>query len=267
MSKFDPKRHRLPIFSADGILLVDKPKEWTSFDVVNFVRSRFNVPKVGHCGTLDPAATGLLVLVLGRFTRMSAQLSGADKTYEATLRLGIETDSGDLDGAVIRESDYRAVTGERLRAIMAGFVGDRLQVPPMVSAVKLGGRKLYDLARAGVEVEREPKPITIHAIDITRTAIPDCDFTVCCSKGTYIRTLAEEIGREAGCGAVLAGLRRIRSGRFELADAVTVETLKTWEQADLEAYVERFLREKTALPEGVEPALKWRGQDDQSAGK
>ena len=247
MRKFDPKRHRLPIFSASGILLVDKPKEWTSFDVVNFVRARFNVPKVGHCGTLDPAATGLLVLVLGSFTRASGQLSGAVKTYEATLLLGTETDSEDMDGAVIRESDYSQVDEGRLREIMAGFVGEQLQVPPMVSAVKQGGKKLYELARAGVEVDREPKPIAIHAIDIARVAIPYCDFTVRCSKGTYIRTLAADIGRRAGCGAVLYQLRRIQSGVFELADAVTVDTLKTWEQADLEVHVRKFLHEKAQL--------------------
>ena len=246
MRRFDPKRHRLPIFDRDGILLVDKPKEWTSFDVVNFVRARFNVPKVGHCGTLDPAATGLLVLVLGRFTRMSAQLSGDDKTYEATLMLGTETDSEDMDGKVIRQGDYSMVDEAALRATLAGFVGDGFQIPPMVSAVKKDGKKLYELARAGVEVEREPKPITIHALEVTRVELPYCDFTVRCSKGTYIRTLAADVGRKLGCGAVLYALRRTQCGRFSLADAVTVETLKTWEQAELKEYTTRFLAEAGA---------------------
>jgi len=240
MRRFDPKRHRLPIFDRDGILLVDKPKEWTSFDVVNFVRARFNVPKVGHCGTLDPAATGLLVLVLGRFTRMSAQLSGNDKTYEATLLLGTETDSEDMDGTVIRQSDYSAVDEAALRAALEGFIGEGFQIPPMVSAVKKDGKKLYELARSGVEIEREPKPITIHSLEVTRVALPYCDFTVRCSKGTYIRTLAADAGRKLGCGAVLYALRRIQSGKFSVADAVTVETLKTWEQNDLSEHLQRF---------------------------
>ena len=156
MKKFDPKRHRLPIFGSDGILLVDKPATWTSFDVVNFVRARFNIPKVGHCGTLDPAATGLLVLVLGKFTRISGALSGVDKVYEATLRLGLETDSEDMDGKIIRESDYSHVTAEALQAAVASFQGKSMQVPPMVSALKKDGKKLYELARSGVEVERDP---------------------------------------------------------------------------------------------------------------
>lgn len=240
MRRFDPKHHRLPVFERDGILLVDKPKEWTSFDVVNFVRARFNVPKVGHCGTLDPAATGLLVLVLGRFTRMSAQLSGDDKTYEATLMLGTETDSEDMDGNVVRESDYSSVTEAELRATLAGFIGDGFQIPPMVSAVKKDGKKLYELARAGVEIEREPKPITIRSLEVTRVELPYCDFTVCCSKGTYVRTLAADAGRKLGCGAVLYALRRTRCGRFSLADAVTVETLKTWEQGELDAHLSRY---------------------------
>ena len=247
MRRFDPKRHRLPVFSADGILLVDKPKEWTSFDVVNFVRARFNVPKVGHCGTLDPAATGLLVLVLGRFTRMSAQLSGEDKTYRATLMLGTETDSEDMDGAVIRESDWSTVSEERLREVLAGFVGDQMQTPPMVSAVKKDGKKLYELARNGVEVEREPRPVTIYSLTAERVELPYCDFTVHCSKGTYVRTLAADAGRKLGCGAVLYSLRRLQSGPFRLEEAVTVETLKTWEQEDLKRHLEDFFVHKAAM--------------------
>ena len=241
MRKFDPKRHRLPIFGSDGILLVDKPATWTSFDVVNFVRARFNIPKVGHCGTLDPAATGLLVLVLGKFTRISNSLSGVDKVYEGSLRLGIETDSEDMDGKVIRESDYSHVTEEALRDTVMSFMGKSMQIPPMVSALKKDGKKLYELAREGVEIEREARPIEVYDIKVNNIALPDCDFTVHCSKGTYVRTIASDIGKKLGCGAVLTGLRRTAAGKFSIEDAVTVDKLKTFEQPELKDFVEKFL--------------------------
>ncbi len=246
--RYNPKRHRLPIFKASGILPVDKPAEWTSFDVVNFVRARFNIPKVGHCGTLDPAATGLLVLVLGDFTKYSGKLSGEDKVYEGTLRLGVETDSGDLDGSVTATREVN-VTEEQLRETMATFTGEQMQTPPMVSAVKVGGQKLYELARKGVEIEREPRPIVIHELRIDRVALPECDFTLHCSKGTYVRTLCSDIGEKLGCGGVLAGLRRIRSGKFSIDQAVTVEELKAMDAeqlgALLAAKLAQFAGEKT----------------------
>lgn len=244
MRKFDPKRHRLPIFNSEGILLVDKPATWTSFDVVNFVRARFNIPKVGHCGTLDPAATGLLVLVLGKFTRISGALSGVDKVYEATLKLGIETDTEDMDGNVICQRDYSFVTPEALQQTVESFLGKSMQMPPMVSALKKDGKKLYELARAGVEVEREARPIEVYDIKVNRIELPECDFTVHCSKGTYVRTIAADVGKKLGCGAALSALRRTRAGKFDLADALSIDTLKTFEQAELKEYVEKFLYEK-----------------------
>jgi len=255
MRKFDPKRHRLPVFGSDGILLVDKPATWTSFDVVNFVRARFNIPKVGHCGTLDPAATGLLVLVLGKFTRISNSLSGVDKVYSGSLRLGIETDSEDMDGKIIRESDCSHVTEEALRETVMSFMGKSMQIPPMVSALKKDGKKLYQLAREGVEVEREARPIEVYDIKVDKIALPDCDFTVHCSKGTYVRSIARDIGNKLGCGAVLTGLRRTAVGKFSIADAVTVDTLKTFEQPELKEFVEKFLYEK-ALKIAAEAARK-----------
>ena len=228
--RYDSRRHRLPVCDVSGILLVDKPGEWTSFDVVNFVRSRFNIPKVGHCGTLDPAATGLLVLMLGAFTRRSDRFSGDDKTYEGRLQLGTVTDSGDLDGAVVREGDCSSVTEEHLREVLRSFIGEQWQTPPMVSAVKVGGKKLYELARKGVEVEREPRRIVISRLEMTDFSLPYCDFIVDCSKGTYIRALCADIGEKLGCGGVLASLRRTRSGRFNVADAVTVDALKAMDQ-------------------------------------
>lgn len=226
--RYDPKRHRLPICRAEGVLTIDKPMGWTSFDVVNFVRARFNVPKVGHCGTLDPAATGLLVLVLGKFTAVSQKLSADDKVYTGSLKLGVETDSGDLEGEVIREAEVN-VTEAELQEAFASFRGKQMQLPPMVSAVKVGGKKLYELARKGIEVEREPREIEIKKLEITRCAIPECDFIMECSKGTYVRSFCSDLGKKLGCGGVLTALRRIRSGKFSLDDAVTVDYLKTLE--------------------------------------
>ncbi len=242
----NPARHRLPIFDRSGVLLVDKPAEWTSHDVVAFVRSRFNVPKVGHCGTLDPAATGLLVVVLGKFTKLSQKFSGEDKVYEGTILLGKETDSQDMDGTVLRESDPSFVTEQMLRNTFAEFVGDIEQIPPMVSAVKKDGERLYELARKGREIEREAKPITIHSITLDKIALPYADFTVSCSKGTYVRTLCADVGARLGCGACLYRLNRLKSGEFDLANAVTVETLKTWTQDDLSSHISEFLHRKLA---------------------
>jgi len=216
-----------------GILLVDKPSEWTSHDVVNCVRRRFRVKKVGHCGTLDPAATGLLVLVLGRATKLSGRLSGQDKVYSGTLRLGIETDSQDRDGKITAENDPGAITREQIEDVFQRFTGDIQQIPPMVSAVKKDGRPLYKLARKGIEIERDPRSVTIHSLELLDFRLPDVDFEVRCSKGTYVRTLCADIGRELGCGAHLAALRRNRSGKFKIEDAHTVDAIKQWEKEQL----------------------------------
>ena len=245
--RYNPKRHRLPPFAASGILLVDKPAEWTSFDVVNCVRNRFNIPKVGHCGTLDPMATGLLVLVLGKFASQSAKLTGDNKTYQATLKLGITTDSQDITGTVLSENAWSTVTEDSVRKAVMAKLGKSKQLPPMVSAVKKDGQRLYELARKGIEIEREPRDIEIFKIDISRIELPEVDFTAECSKGTYIRTLCADIGAELGCGGTLAALRRIRCGRFDIADALSMDTLKTMEQEELTDYVIDFLRKLTVL--------------------
>ncbi|MBP5531383.1 MAG: tRNA pseudouridine(55) synthase TruB [Lentisphaeria bacterium] len=220
----------MPICDVSGMLLIDKPSGWTSFDVVNFVRSRFNVPKVGHCGTLDPAATGLLVLMLGAFTRISDLFSADDKSYEGTMELGRVTDSGDLDGKVVREADCSGVTEQAVLETFRKFTGEQMQIPPMVSAVKVGGKKLYELARKGVEIEREPRKIVIARFELLKFASPYCDFAVDCSKGTYIRTLCADVGEALGCGGVLTRLRRTRSGRFSVSDALPLEALKELDQ-------------------------------------
>lgn len=239
-------KHRLPVFTQHGVLLVDKPKEWTSFDVVNFIRSRFNIPKVGHCGTLDPAATGLLVVVIGKFTKLSDKFSGEDKIYEATMLLGTETDSQDMEGKITAQGDYSAVTEEQVRTVIKGFIGPQLQIPPMVSAVKKDGKKLYELARKGIEIERDAKEINIKSIKISRIELPYVDFTVESSKGVYVRTLCSDIGRKLGCGATLFALNRLKSGEFELKDAVSLDTLKTWEQENLDESLRSFLMNKIA---------------------
>lgn len=249
--RYNPKKHRLPPFTSNGVLLVDKPAEWTSFDVVNFVRARFNVPKVGHCGTLDPAATGLLVLVLGKFTALSQKFSGEDKVYDATLLLGQETDSGDTTGTVTAEGDISGITEEMVRSKFTEFLGTQMQVPPMVSAVKVDGKKLYELAREGKEVEREAREITIHELAISRLELPECDFRMHCSKGTYVRSFCADLGRELGCYGTLKALRRLRSGMFDLADAITVDQLKTMEQADLDIHLRKYLFEKLSKIQGL----------------
>ncbi len=249
--RYSASKHRLPAMQTSGVLLVDKPLEWTSFDVVNFVRARFNIPKVGHCGTLDPAASGLLVLVLGKFTQLSQKFSGEDKVYEAKLQIGLETDSADLDGEVTATHDWSHVTPEMVRETLMSFVGEQMQTPPMVSAVKKDGKKLYELARQGIEVEREAKAINISSIEITGMELPYCEFVMHCSKGTYVRTLCADAGKKLGCGGTLAGLRRTVSGQFNIADAVTVDTLKTYEQADLEIHVRKFLFEKLSKIAGI----------------
>lgn len=241
MKRFDSDRHRLPRFEFSGVLLVDKPKEWTSHDVISFVRSRFNIEKAGHCGTLDPAAVGLLVVVTGRFTKLSQKFSGEDKAYEGTMQIGKETDSYDLDGKITSEKDWSAVTPALVTETIMKFKGEQDQMPPMVSAVKKDGKRLYELARKGIEIERDAKKITINSIEINRIELPEIDFTIDCSKGTYIRSFCHDTGALLGCGAVLSFLRRTKSGAFSLKDAVSIDTLKTWGQDDLEKHMNTFL--------------------------
>ena len=220
-----------------GILLVDKPPDWTSHDVVNCVRRRFRVRKVGHCGTLDPIATGLLVLVLGRATKISSRLTSQDKTYAGTMRLGVETFTQDRDGEVVATADIAGVSHEDIRRVAAQFTGEILQTPPMVSAKKKDGKPLYKLARKGQVVEREPRSVTVHSLSIGKIAVPDVEVEISCSKGTYIRTLCSDMGRELGCGAHLLDLRRLHSGIFDVADAYSMDEIKTWDREKLLATI------------------------------
>ena len=220
---------------VDGILLVDKPSDWTSFDVLNMMKHRFSVRKIGHCGTLDPMATGLLVVLLGKATKLQDTLMGGEKEYLGSLRLGMETDTEDSTGNVIAETDWHGVTLEAAQVAAQSFLGEIEQIPPMMSAIKLHGKPLYKLARKGVTVERKARPVTIRAFDFTEVALPEISFRVQCSKGTYIRTLCADLGRRLGCGACMTALRRTRSGNFSLADAITVEALQNLDLDGLRA--------------------------------
>ena len=244
--RYRPDKHRLPPFTMDGVLLVDKAPEWTSFDVVNFLKNRFNIPKIGHCGTLDPAATGLLVIVCGKFTRLSQKLSSDNKVYETRLLLGVKTDTDDMEGEIIEERPTDTLDKLTVEKTILSFVGDSMQIPPMVSAIKKDGKKLYELARKGIEIEREPRPIHISRINIHSVELPEAHFTVHCSKGTYIRSLCSDIGTKLGNVGTLKNLRRIESGKFSINDAVTLDELKNMEQSDLAVHMRKFLVDKLA---------------------
>ena len=233
MLKFDP---------FDGALLVDKPAGPTSHDVVETVRSQFGIAKVGHAGTLDPAATGLLILLLGRGTKLSEKLMADDKVYAGWLRLGETTDSYDADGEITASAPVPPVDVEKLNAAAESFLGDQMQTPPMVSAVKKDGVPLYKLARKGIEVPREPRLIHIYNFRFTTYEEPYGAFRVACTKGTYVRSLAHDLGQKLGCGAHLATLRRVVSGRFDVADAVEFEQLVKMSRAELEKRVIPILK-------------------------
>lgn len=210
----------------DGILAVDKPKGWTSHDVCAFVRKRFRLAKVGHAGTLDPLATGVLVLLLGRATKLSQELSSCDKEYFGAFELGVETDSHDRDGQVLRQAPWEGITLEKIREELKNFVGEIEQIPPMISAIRYKGVRLYQLARRGTVVPREKRRIVVYEFRAERQEEALVHFFAHVSKGTYLRTLVHDLGEVLGCHATLSELRRIRSGKFRLDDAVTIETLK-----------------------------------------
>jgi tRNA pseudouridine55 synthase len=212
---------------VDGILAVDKPQGWTSHDVCAFVRKRFQIPKVGHAGTLDPMATGVLVLLLGRATKLSRDLSSCDKDYHGTMELGVETDSHDRDGRVVGEASWEGVTLEKVRETVTSFVGVIEQLPPMVSAIRYKGVRLYQLARRGTVVPREKRKIIVHEFRAESQEGAFVRFFARVSKGTYLRTLVHDIGEALGCHATLSELRRIRAGEFSLDNSVTIEALKT----------------------------------------
>lgn len=216
-----------------GVLLIDKAPDMTSHDVVAIARRALNTKKIGHCGTLDPMATGLLMLVIGRATKIQDLLMSEDKEYEGTMTLGSVTSTQDRQGEVLETHEVPAFSEAQILAAFDAFTGEFEQMPPMVSAIKKDGVPLYKLARKGEVVERQLRPVRVTGYKVNRIALPDVDFTVNCSKGFYVRTYAHDIGEKLGCGAHLSALRRTRSGKFTLDRAVTVADLKTAPREDL----------------------------------
>lgn len=215
------------VTEIDGVLLVDKAQEMTSHDAVAITRRVLNTKKVGHCGTLDPLATGLLIITIGRGTKIQDLLMSEDKEYVGTLKLGEVTDSQDAQGVVTESHPVPVLSKFDVQTAFDQFKGDFYQTPPMVSAIKKDGVPLYKLARQGQVVEREPRFVRVYASEINDVRLPEVDFRVVCSKGFYVRTYAHEIGQALGCGAHLTALRRTKSGKFSAEGAVTIEELKT----------------------------------------
>jgi tRNA pseudouridine55 synthase len=228
--------------SLDGAILIDKPSGPTSHDVVDVIRRRFGIKKVGHCGTLDPNATGLLIIVLGRGTKLSEKMMSDDKVYEGTVKFGEATDSYDSDGEITATLPVPPLTLDQLNEAAATFVGDQMQMPPMVSAIKIKGVPLYKLARKGIEVEREPRLIHIYSFRFTTCEPPLGQFKVACTKGTYVRSIAHDLGQKLGCGAHLAALRRTVSGKYDVAGATKLDDLLNGTTMELEKKVIPFLK-------------------------
>src|SRR5882757_2709783 len=212
--------------TPDGVLLVDKAEGMTSHDVVALVRRKLQIRKVGHCGTLDPIATGLLLITIGRGTKVQDLLMSEDKEYAGTFVFGVTTDTQDRQRVVTQQRPVPALDETQIRAAFEKFRGDFYQLPPMVSAKKHGGVPLYKLARQGKVVEREPRFVHVYRYTIDRIALPDIDFSVLCSKGFYVRTYAHDIGQLLGCGAHLKSLRRTQSGRFDVGNSITVDQIR-----------------------------------------
>ncbi|XQM32761.1 tRNA pseudouridine(55) synthase TruB [Burkholderia gladioli] len=232
-----PQRPRVPRRLLDGVLLLDKPIGLSSNDALIRAKRLYLAKKAGHTGTLDPLASGLLPLCFGEATKFSQDLLEADKTYEAAMRLGIRTTTGDAEGEAIETREVQADRAA-IEAVLPRFLGEIVQVPPMYSALKRDGKPLYEYARAGQTVEREGRQVTIHLLELLDCALPDVSFRVTCSKGTYVRTLAEDIGEALGCGAHLVALRRTGVGALTLEHAVTLDALSDAEAAERDRWLQ-----------------------------
>lgn len=224
----------MPGKEMEGVLLVDKPKGLTSHDVVYRLRRKLSMKKIGHAGTLDPMATGLLIMLIGKATRISQYLISVDKVYEGEATLGVVTDSQDAEGEVMETRPVPELTETQVREVMKGFLGDQYQTPPMHSAIKIGGVPLYKMARKGVEVEREPRFIRVVSFELMSFAPPKLTFTLHCTKGTYVRTIANDLGQKLGCGAHLSALRRTGSGKFNLSAGLTLEQIEELSLPEIE---------------------------------
>lgn len=237
-----------PIGPMNGVLIVDKPGDWTSHDICQFVRKKFSIPKVGHAGILDRTATGVLVVLLGIYTKLSARFLNEAKEYEGVMELGAKTSTHDAAGDILESSSWSHVDEAAVRAAMKDFKGEREQLPPMASAVKLGGVRLYKLARQGKEIDRPTKLINIYDLKIRKIELPLIEFYCRVSKGTYVRTLANDIGEALGTHAFLKVLRRTASGGFKIEDSVTIEHLKSLKsKEELKPYL-RHLPHAESVP-------------------
>ncbi len=210
-----------------GLIVIDKAQNMTSHDVVAIARGALKIKKIGHCGTLDPMATGVLMLLVNKATKLQDMLMSNDKVYTGTMTLGVTTDSQDAEGDPVEVKEVPAFTEQEIDDAFNHYVGDFEQIPPMVSAVKVNGVRLYKLARKGKVVERKPRAVRVSDYEISRVELPEVDFQVDCSKGFYVRTYVHDIGQRLGCGAHLSALRRIRSGKFDLSRAIPAMDLKT----------------------------------------
>ncbi len=206
-----------------GILLIDKPQGITSHDVVDIVRKKFRMRRIGHAGTLDPLATGLLIILVGEATKQFNRFVNFDKEYDASLRLGTATDTGDSCGKVVKSEKYDTLTEEKIVPVLETLVGNITHIPPMVSAIKHKGRPLYQLARKGILVERKARMVTIHSLRLLNLSLPDMEFNVTCSKGTYVRSLGEEIARRLNCVGHIFRIRRLAIGPYSVSHAKGID--------------------------------------------
>jgi len=224
----------MQVKEMEGVLLVDKPQGLTSHDVVYRLRRKLQMKKIGHAGTLDPMATGLLIMLIGKATSISQYLMSSDKVYEGEATLGVVTDSQDAEGEMMETSPVPELSEAQVKEVMKGFLGDQYQTPPMHSAIKIDGVPLYKLARKGEVVEREPRFIRVMSFELLSFASPKLTFRLHCTKGTYVRTIAHDLGQKLGCGAHLSALRRTLSGKFELTQGLTLEQIETMSLSEIE---------------------------------
>jgi tRNA pseudouridine55 synthase len=223
----------------EGIILVNKPIGVTSHDIVDCVRRKLSIKAVGHAGTLDPLAEGLLIILVGKATKLFASFASFDKEYIGVLKLGEVTTTGDAQGPVVKKGDYHEISREKIHKAFSLFNGEIDQIPPMVSALRVGGKRLYSLARKGITIERKARKITIHALTIHTINLPYIEFYVHCSKGTYIRKLAEDIGELLGCGAHMTKIKRVSIGPFKLENAINVDSIN-------ETHLQSFSKQEPA---------------------
>lgn len=237
-----------PPREMEGILLVDKPRDHTSHDVVARLRGKLKMKRIGHAGTLDPMATGLLVILVGKATKVSQYLVGLDKEYEGTIELGKVTDTQDADGEVMETRPVPDLTDADVLTAVKTFLGDQYQMPPMYSAIKIAGVPLYKSARKGEEIEREPRFIRVMSWEVLRFATPQIDFRLTCTKGTYVRTLAHDLGAKLCCGAHLSALRRTATDKFKVGQALTLEQIQSLTLPEIE---QRLIPAREAVPSFV----------------